>query len=293
MISCRLQVFIIQEWVIMNWIRQNKEKTLIIAILLILLFMISASASRINADDDASAIEHVIQQAVAEAGTPVSAAADKSASFFSGIIHFRQYQKENQALKEENEALKEQLREAELSEAQLSELKSLKKSLSYSDDSAGYTPVAADIISLNQSGMFGVMTISAGKKDGVKKGCFVVNGDGLVGLVTSVTNTTAKVRGVIDKASSVSFYVKDETDLVGIVSGDGKGGLTGYLFDNDRELAEESVLMTSGLGRYPEGIEIGTVTDVVKDKSTGQVSFQADPAVNFYAADISAVFVEE
>ena len=81
--------------------------------------------------------------------------------------------------------------------------------------------------------------------------------------------------------------------MIGVVRGDGKGELTGYLLDNGKKISEGDILMTSGLGRYPAGIQIGTVTSVNKDKTTSQVYIHADPSFDFYSAGFVTVLVEE
>lgn len=274
----------------MKWIRENFGKVCIVAA--VVFFLVTASLSSVRTVDDGTndtGAERAAQRLTADVHAPFSAVFNNIGDFFSDIIHVREYASENEKLKKENARLKESLSDAELDEKQLSELKDLSKSLNYASYSKSYSKTSADVISLNQSGVFGIMTISAGSNDGVRKGNLVINEDGLVGRVMSVTGSSAKVEGIVDSTMSVSFYVKDKDDTLGIVTGDGKGGLEGYLFDSEKDLSKKAVLMTSGLGRYPAGIEIGTVKKVTKDKSTGQINFTAEPSVDFYAADIVSV----
>lgn len=269
----------------MRWIRENAGKTLVIAVVIFMLATVTMSAARTGNDSMNDPVtERAAQRLTADAQVGFSKAFSSIGDFFSGVVHFRKYQNENKDLKKENAELKESLAQAQLDEKQLGELKALSESLNYSDYASSYDRVSADVISLDKSGVFGIITVSAGKNDGVKKGSLVVNEDGLVGRVVSVTGSTAKVAGIIDSTMSVSFYDKSASDVLGMVSGDGKGVLTGYLFDTQKTITKGAVLMTSGLGNYPGGIEIGTVKKVNKDKSTGQVTVTAEPSVDFYSA---------
>ena len=278
----------------MKWIRDNTGRVVVIAVVIFMLITISVSSTRIGNDSvNDTAPELAVQRLTADAQSGFSKLFGNIGDFFSGVIHYKDYQDENEKLKQENAELKEELSNAQLSEKELSELQNLSETLNYSDYSSDYDKVSADVISLDSSGVFGNLTISVGKNDGVKKGSFVINEDGLVGKVSSVTGGTAKVSGIIDSTVSVSFYDQSDTNVIGLVTGDGSGNLEGYLFDAEKTIEKGAVLMTSGLGSYPGGIEIGTVTKVSTDKSTGQLVIEAEPAVDFYSTKIVTVLTSK
>lgn len=278
----------------MKWMRENSGKICIIAAVIFFLITASVSSYRIGEDEENdSAAELSIQELTADIQTPFSGMMRKAGDFFSDLMHFREYSEENSRLKEENTELKKALSEAQMSQNQLQELRELSDSLNYSGHSDNYHEVGADVISLDESGIYGTFTISAGSRDGVEKGNVVTSSAGLVGRISSVAEKHSKVSGIINNSISVSFYVQGQEDVIGIVTGDGRDGLTGYLLDNGKTIDEGAVLMTSGLGRYPAGIEIGTVMKVNKDKTTSQVNISAEPSVDFYSAGIVAVLVEK
>ena len=277
----------------MKWMRENSGKICIIAAVVFFLITASVSSYRIGSDENDSAVELSVQELTADVQKPFSKIMRRAGDFFSDLTHFMEYSEENRQLREENTELKKALSKAELSQNQLAELKELSDSLNYTGHSTEYDEVVADVISLDESGIYGTFTISAGSRDGVKKGNVVISQAGMVGRVSAVSKNHAKVSGIINASISVSFYVQGKEDVIGIVTGDGKDGLTGYLLDNGKEIDQGAVLMTSGLGRYPAGVEIGTVTEVNKDKTTSQVSIAADPSVDFYSAGIVAVLVEK
>jgi rod shape-determining protein MreC len=72
---------------------------------------------------------------------------------------------------------------------------------------SGYEEVTARVISRSPTVWFSDVTIDAGSGDGVAVDDPVVNGDGLVGMVSAVTPGSAKVTLIADQSSAVSAKV--------------------------------------------------------------------------------------
>ena len=70
-------------------------------------------------------------------------------------------------------------------------------------------------------------------------------------------------------------------NLLGILSGDGTGNLTGYLLDSNASVVEGDQLVTSGMELYPAGIAIGTVREVVWDADALVYMVTVEPSVYF------------
>lgn len=102
-----------------------------------------------------------------------------------------------------------------------------------------------------------------------------------MGRVSETGNGYSKVTAVIDDNINISFQVEKNMSILGVVSGDGNGKIEGYTFDGDSGIVEGDVLITTGIGMYPEGIEIGNVTAVDYNSDTQLMSIKAEPAVNF------------
>ena len=85
---------------------------------------------------------------------------------------------------------------------------------------------------------------------GLQKDAVVLNGDGLIGKIYEVGPGWSKVISVIDENNHVSFRANRDLNLLGILSGDGKGGLTGYMLDPEASIIEGDVLITSGIDVY-------------------------------------------
>ena len=74
--------------------------------------------------------------------------------------------------------------------------------------------------------------------------------------------------------------VSRDTEILGILSGDGRGGLDGYVLDADSGIIEGDVLLSSGMGMYPSA-SIGTVTAVNYNSDTQLKMITVKPSVNF------------
>lgn len=248
---------------------------IIVALLVGVIIFSSMQASEGNA------AEQGIQTAASAAAKPVSSAGNGITSFFSGLIHFRDIQRENYSLNQQVEELKEELAQAQLTQYELNQLKSLYNELNVAEYDDSYKRISGEVISIDSSGVFDIFNIGVGSDDGVKVDDIVVNQDGLVGRVMSVGNSWAKIMGIVDSSNSVSFTIARDPEVTGIISGDGSGSMSGYIFDDSKSIIEGDTLITSGIGYYPKGIEIGKVTSVELDSQTKQKTVEAESSVNF------------
>lgn len=278
----------------MGWINEH-FKVIIIALVIIALLVIMAlsSASTSSGDGSASLPETMVNGVSSTVDGPVMAVTNSVSSFFDGLIHFRDYQRENEELRAEIEELNSQLVAAQLSASDLEELRRLSESLNYSDYASSFNKATGNVIATDASGIFRIFTVNLGTNSGVSENNLVVCAEGLVGRVRSVGADWCKVTGIIDSNYSVSFFVRRDPSIIGVVTGDGSGSLTGYTFDEDQTVSEGDVLVTSGLGYYPEGIVIGTVEEVIYDSNAKQKSIKVGTAVDFYSIGLVTVLTEQ
>jgi rod shape-determining protein MreC len=132
----------------------------------------------------------------------------------------------------------------------------------------GYRVVAASVVALAPAYEDSV-TIDAGSKDGIKPQETVLNGDGLVGTVTSVSSTTSTVLLSTDASATVGVRVAN-TGEIGVVTGTGKslsgtGLMRLQVFDVNAVLHTGQQLVTFGSvgGKpYVPGVPVGVITKV-------------------------------
>ena len=129
-----------------------------------------------------------------------------------------------------------------------------------------YEIVPAEILAVGPAQEFAwTVTIDAGNADGVQRDMSVINGQGLVGRVQSVTKNTATVVLLVDASISVGARVAGSSEI-GILSGTGRqDSLEFQMIDPGAGLDPGQSLVTFGSKRgrpYSPGIPIGEVVSV-------------------------------
>ena len=174
--------------------------------------------------------------------------------------------KNEEAIKDENSKLQEQVRELEILK---SENNTLKEYVNLKDKYSDYTTVPAYVIQRSISNYDKIIVINAGSDDGIDINMPVISESGLVGHVVSVTNNTAKIQTIIDTASNVSANISNVQDSV-ILKGtlNNTETLKATYIPADSTILQGDEVVTSGLGGiYPKGILIGNIKNVVNTKN--------------------------
>jgi rod shape-determining protein mreC len=215
--------------------------------------------------------------------------------FFGDLANFRSNARMVQDLKNENDKLKQKIIDMESDVDKLDSLERLKKSLNYVSTDQRNSLVTASVIGKNNGDWYKSFVIDAGAGDGVKTDSIVINGQGVVGIVYSVSNHYSKAISLIDSRASVSFKLARKNDYKGVITTSSIVGsadftdrdklLQGYLFDPKSDVKKDDLLVTSGLGLYPENIPIGTVTSVTYDKNKSMKTIKIRPSVDFKNID--------
>ena len=150
---------------------------------------------------------------------------------------------------------------------------------------ADYEKTAAHVIGKDSGNWFSTFTIDKGTNDGIAVDMNVLAGSGLVGIVTEVGPTWAKVRSIIDDSNNVSGMVLSTSDTC-IVSGDLSLMSSGQIaFDqmenNDNTVSVGDQIVTSISDKYLQGILIGSVSEINVDSNNLTRSGYITPAVDF------------
>lgn len=196
-------------------------------------------------------------------------------------------------LQARNDALEAQLAQAGYNAHQVQELTSLR---GIAGD-MGYGLKVAHVRAIGPAQSFtDTVTIDAGSSDGLRADMTVVNGNGLVGRITSVTSHSATVLLLTDARSTVGGRVGDTMKL-GFVRGQGR--VAGDSLDLDLvdqtlmpQVGQPVVSWASGDGApYVSGVPIGTVEKVYQ--SLRETSYRAvlKPYVDFGSLDLVGVVV--
>lgn len=195
-----------------------------------------------------------------------------------------------QQLREENQKLQEQIdaltTENNYLQEESYEYERLQELYELDQNYADYEKTAAHVIGKDSGNWFSTFTIDKGSQDGITVDMNVLAGSGLVGIVTDVGPTWAKVRSIIDDSSNISGMVLSTSDTC-IVSGDLSLMSSGQIaFDqmanNDNVVAVGDQIVTSYISdKYLQGILIGTISEVNVDSNNLTRSGYIIPAVDF------------
>lgn len=214
---------------------------------------------------------------------------------FEELINYKKNANNLSDLEEENEKLKREIIDLTMKLDEVESLENLKKSLDFIDESYKANSVASSVVGKNDGNWYDTFVIGVGRSSGVKKESVVMNGSGLVGIVYEVSENYSKAISLLDTKSSVSFKLLKDSNFKGVITQNtsmsdkenykDQGLLQGYVFDSSYNVLPGDVVVTSGLGLYPEGIPIGEVDKVIDDKNKSVKYVVVKPYVDFKNVD--------
>ncbi|WP_327275262.1 rod shape-determining protein MreC [Streptomyces sp. NBC_01224] len=225
-------------------------------------------------------VENGVAAAVDPVGNAIGAVRD------SGARHNRIAE-----LEQQNAALKTKLGSDDQNRNRVRELdRMLKKS------AAGqYGIKAAEVIAIGSAqGFSWTVTIDAGSNDGIKRDMTVINGDGLVGRITTVGPDTATVLLANDPDFTVGTRM-EKTDELGFATGQGSQPLSVQFLNGKAKVKKGDRLVTFGSSEnkpFVPGVPVGEVVRV--DPSGGGLTrtVYVRPYVGFTKLDIVGIVVQ-
>lgn len=214
---------------------------------------------------------------------------------FEELINYKKNASNLTSLEKENEKLKREIIDLTMKLDEVESLDNLKKSLNFIDEAYKASSVASTVVGKNDGHWYDTFVIGVGSSSGVKKESVVMNGSGLVGVVYEVSENYSKAISLLDIKSSVSFKLLKDSNFKGVITQNtsmsekenykDQGLLQGYMFDSSYNVLPGDVVVTSGLGLYPEGIPIGEVDKVIDDKNKSLKYVVVKPYVDFKNVD--------
>nr|BFD84867.1 rod shape-determining protein MreC [Streptomyces sp. Xyl84] len=225
-------------------------------------------------------IENGVSGAVDPVGNAVSAVRD------SGDRHDRLA-----ALEKENAALKAKLGSDDRTRSRLGQLDKMLKLAGQGQ----YGIKGAQVIAIGAAqGFSWTITIDAGSNDGIRRDMTVLNGDGLVGRVTTVGPDSATVLLANDPDFTVGTRMEGSDEL-GFASGQGDRPMRVQLLNGKAEVKKGDRLITFGSQSdkpFVPGVPVGVVSRV--DPSGGDLTrtVYVTPYVGFSKLDVVGVVVQ-
>ncbi|MGF1428169.1 rod shape-determining protein MreC [Kitasatospora sp. LaBMicrA B282] len=158
----------------------------------------------------------------------------------------------------------------------------------------GYTIKAAQVIAIGAAqGFSWTVTIDAGSDDGLQRDMTVINGQGLVGRVTTVAPTTATVLLATDPGFTAGTRMEGSGEI-GFAAGQGQGPLKVELLNGKAQVKPGDRLVTFGSqsGRpFVPGVPVGAVTQVEATPGELTKTVLVQPFVSFTSLDLVGVVV--
>ncbi|MGW0663313.1 rod shape-determining protein MreC [Streptodolium elevatio] len=234
--------------------------------------------------DWASAVFGPAERGTANAVDPIADAID-------AVRDAGSHEDEKKKLEEENAKLRQQLENIALDRARVAEVDKLLKVAS----AGQYRVKPARVVAVGPAqGFSWTVTIDAGTGDGIKADMTVINGDGLVGRVTSVGPMTATVLLATDPGFSVGSRMAGSQEI-GITTGQGDRPMRLQLLNGQAPVKTGDRLVTFGSqgGRpFVPGVPVGEVTEVRSTPGTLTKTLEVRPFVKFTSLDTVGVVVE-
>ncbi len=153
--------------------------------------------------------------------------------------------------------------------------------------------VAAQVIGRDPTGWFESVIIDKGKSSGFRVNMPVVNAQGVVGQLVSVSPSYSKVLLVVDQNSAVDCLIQRSREK-GIVKGLSPNICKLDYVLKTGDVAPGDVVVTSGIGGvYPKGLPVGKVLEVQDNPWDMFKAIKVKPAVDFSKLEEVLVILRE
>ncbi|MBN2190865.1 MAG: rod shape-determining protein MreC [Candidatus Aureabacteria bacterium] len=210
-------------------------------------------------------------------------------SSLSDFTKVRSIIAENKRLKEENDLLKISIlesREAAIENTQLRKLLEFKKRVPFQT-------IPAEVVGRDISNWNKTILINKGSKAGIRGNMVVVSGAGLVGNIIEVYEDVSRVLLINDVKSKCSAMIQETRDM-GMISGDGAGGLKMSYISRNSEVEKDNIVVTSGMGGiYQKGLLIGSIISVYMEEDELNKFAKIRPEVDFNKIENVLVIIEK
>jgi rod shape-determining protein MreC len=279
-----------------------RRRRAVLALLVILsLFLLTAYFGESN-----SGSLHAVQRTAMEVLAPIQEGANRALKPFRDLFGWfgdtLDAKDERDKLRSERDQLRKQLAQVTTEKRELEQ----RAGLAEQNGAGGlgnYEPVEARVIARSPSTWFQTLQINKGSSDGVRVDQPVVNAEGLVGKVKSVSDGNAVVMLLTDPEFGVSARTleSDEPGSVGPAEG-APGDLRFELVPNAKDVKTGELIVTAGTSTssreahlaslYPRAIPIGKVRRIETGEGELDRVIHVSPVADLRRLDIVEVLTE-
>ncbi|OAH15805.1 rod shape-determining protein MreC [Streptomyces jeddahensis] len=271
--------------------RDSRESRLLLVLLIAIAFALITVDIRGGQDSPVDGARRAAATVFGPVENGVSAAVDPFANAVSAVKDSGSRHDRIARLERENAELKTRLGNDDRNRSRVQQLDKMLKTAG----AGQYGIKGAEVIAIGAAqGFSWTVTIDAGADDGIKRDMTVINGDGLVGRVTTVGPSTSTVLLASDPDFTVGTRM-EKTDELGFASGQGDRPLRVQLLNGKAKVKKGDRLVTFGSQAdtpFVPGVPVGVVSRV--DPSGGDLTrtVYVKPFVGFTKLDIVGVVVE-
>jgi rod shape-determining protein MreC len=271
-------------------VRDTKESRLLLVLLVVVAFALITMDIRGGENSPLDGPRRAAQAALGPVENAVSGVVDPVGDAVDAVRDSGKRSSTITRLQKENAALRERLNENAQTKAQATELDSMLKLAG----AGQYTIKAAQVIAIGAAqGFSWTVTIDAGSNDGLTRDMTVVNGDGLVGRVTTVGPSTATVLLANDPDFTVGTRMEKTREL-GFATGQGNRPMRVELLNGKADVHKGDRLVTFGSQDdkpFVPGVPVGRVVSVEPSGGNLTKTVEVQPFVGFTRLDIVGVVV--
>ncbi|MDG9705081.1 rod shape-determining protein MreC [Streptomyces sp. DH37] len=193
-------------------------------------------------------------------------------------------------LEQENAELKQRLAASDRNSSRVEQLDRLLRTAG----AGQYGIKAAQVVGIGAAqGFSWTVTLDVGERDGIRRDMTVINGDGLVGRVTTVGPNTSTVLLANDPDFTVGTRMEGTGEL-GFANGRGDSALTVQLLNSKADVKKGDRLVTFGSSNdrpFVPGVPVGEVIRVDPHSGGLTRTVRVRPYVGFTKLDIVGVVV--
>ncbi|HJE31231.1 MAG TPA: rod shape-determining protein MreC [Weissella confusa] len=268
----------------------------IVAIVTIGVIIISSRAQ--NSQKEPSLPTRVVSDVSGWVSSVVSSPVKAVSGGYEAVSGLLNTYKENQALTEKVDDLAQAKVQLQTLQA---ENRALKDQLQIENTLTDYKVVNAVVISRSPSNWQSQLIVNKGSNAGIKKGMSVMGSGGLIGRVSEVNTTNAKVELLSDDSQVADRFAirvanKDGEVVDGIVTSfnQEKNLIVMGQITSDVALEKGDLVTTSGLGGVtPAGLYVGKVQKISQDDYGLSKKIYIKPATDFNNIPVVSVAIPQ
>ncbi|MGK5631076.1 rod shape-determining protein MreC, partial [Streptomyces sp. URMC 123] len=271
--------------------RDTRESRLLLVLLVAIAFALITVDIRGGEQSPLDGARQAAASAFGPVENGVAAAVDPIGNAIGAVRESGERHTRIGELERENAALKQRLGSDDRTRSRAAELDRMLKTAG----AGQYAIKGAEVIAIGAAqGFSWTVTIDAGRDDGITRDMTVINGDGLVGRVTTVGPSTATVLLANDPDFTVGTRMEKTAEL-GFATGQGDRALRVQLLNGKAEVKKGDRMVTFGSsgGRpFVPGVPVGEVDRV--EPAGGDLTrvVHVRPYVGFTKLDIVGVVVQ-